>query len=91
MSQHWNHMPKPEPIWIALGIVVAAIAAALGAKRRRVFFAALRELVHQHESRERVVSFTAARSQTRAMSQAIRGGAAWLSRLIEELDDGAEQ
>lgn len=85
-----NHMPRPEPGWVALGIVVAALAVALGGERRRMFFDAMRRLVEQHETRNRVVVFGSQRNHVRAMSHAIRGGVAWLKRLIVELDDGEE-
>lgn len=88
MAGNGNHMPKPEAIWIALGITIAATAIALGPKRRPTFFAAFRTLIAQHESRERVVSFDAGRNHRRAMSQSIRASVSWLLRLIVELDDG---
>lgn len=88
MSNNGNGIPKPEPVWIALGIVVAALATALGAQRRRVFFDALRTMVEQHENRSNVAVFGSLRFNGRNMSQAIRGGVAWLKRLIVELDDG---
>lgn len=83
-------MPRPEPYWIALGIVVAAIAISQGPKRRRLFLRALRELTEQHESRTRVVSFDTRRNHTRALSHSIKGSAAWMYRLIEELETAPE-
>lgn len=92
MSQPSNHMPKPEPVWIALGIVVAAVAVTLsvmlGERATRVFFDAMRQMIAAHENRERVVVFGATGRNGRTMSNAIRGGVAWLKRLIVELDDG---
>lgn len=81
-------MPKPEAIWVALGIVVVAVAVALGSRQRALFFDALRMLIAEHESRERIVVFGRAGRNGRTMSNAIRGGVAWLRRLIVEIDDG---
>lgn len=82
-----NHMPKPEAYWIALGITIAATAVALGARRRALFFDAIRTLSTQHDTRERVVSFKPP-INGRLLSLAVRGAVTWLSRLVEELDDG---
>lgn len=91
MSQDSNPLPQPESHWIALGIVVAALAIALGRKRRAVFFQALRRITSEHEARERIAVFGQAKGNGRTMSNAIRGGVSWLSRLIVELDDGDGQ
>lgn len=89
MSQNGNGLPKPEPLWIALGIVVAAMAESLSPRRRALFFAALRTLTDEHEARSRVVVFGSARNHRRDLPQSVRVAIAWLRRLIVELDDGA--
>lgn len=89
MSENgWDHLPKPDAIWVALGIVTVAIATALGARRRADFVTALRTLADRHDARERIIAF-GRQTNGRTMSRAVQGGVAWVRRLIVELDDGA--
>lgn len=83
-----NGLPRPEAIWIALGIVVAAISAARGGKRRRRFIRALRGLIEDHEASSRVVVFGSATTHKRDLPHSIRVATRWLRRLITELNDG---
>lgn len=80
-----NHFPKPEPVWVVLGIVVWAVAVALGPKRRRVFIDTLDELTAEHAARGRVVAFGTHSARSRALSSSARTGAAYLQRLIAAL------
>lgn len=90
MPQTGEHMPKPEPIWIALGILVAAYFMTLGARRRRAFLAAVSDMADAHERMERIVAFEVRRNHARAMSHSIRGGVAWIRRLVSELETAPE-
>jgi hypothetical protein len=87
-SNGTNHRPKPEPVWIALGIVVWAVAVALGPKRRQAFIDTLAELTDDHAARRRVIGFEPPQSRSRALSQSVLVAAAWLQRLIGDLKAG---
>lgn len=89
MSEQGNGMPRPEAIWIALGIVVAALVEALGPRRRARFFAAMRALADEHETASRVVVFGHALNHRRDLPRSVRVAVAWIRRLIGELEDGA--
>lgn len=89
MSDRWDHMPRPEAIWIVAGIWITAIAIALGPKKRAVMLEAARRLTARHEARERIIAFNR-RTNGRTMSRAVQGGVAWSRALIQELDDGAK-
>jgi hypothetical protein len=80
-----NHMPKPEPYWIALGIVVWSMAVALGPKRRRMFLDAMEALTEEHVSRRRVIAFRPLNARSRNLPQATLIAAAYLRRLVEGL------
>lgn len=85
MANHSNHFPKPEPALVALGIVVWAMAIALGAKRRRVFIEALEDLTAEHAARGRVIAFGTHSARSRALSHGGRVAAAYLQRLTVSL------
>lgn len=85
MGNHTNHMPKAEPHWIALGIVVWSVAIALGPKRRRVFIEALEDLAAEHAARGRVVAFGPHNARNAKLSHASRVAAVWLQRLTAAL------
>ena len=90
MPHRWEHMPKPEPIWIALGILVAAFVMTLSPRRKAAFLAALTTVADTHESMERVVAFDLRLNHARAMSHSIRGGVAWIRRLVSILETAPE-
>lgn len=84
-----NGMPKPEAVWLALGIAVAAMVETFGPKRRARFFAAMRALADEHETQSRVVVFGHTLNGRRDLPHSARVAAAWIRRLIDELEDGA--
>ncbi len=84
-----NGLPSPSAIWLALGIIVAAIAETLGPRRKARFFSALRSLADEHERRSGVLVFGHARNHRKLLPQAARIAVAWLRRLTSELEDGA--
>lgn len=88
MANGTNHRPKPDPQWVALGIVVWAVAVALGSKRRKVFIEALDELTDDHATRRRVIGFDPPQARSRALSQSVLVAAAWLNRLVTDLKTG---
>lgn len=83
MANGTNHLPKPDPVWVALGIIVAAIAAALGPTRRARFFDAMEELSVEHETRAHVLVFT--RNHRRDLPRSAKVASHWLNRLVVEL------
>lgn len=91
MAKNGNGLPPPDAHWVALGIVVAALAEGLGAKRRARFFAALRSLIDDHEASSRVVVFGSATTHRRDLPHSIRVATRWLRRLTTELDSGPGQ
>jgi hypothetical protein len=76
-----NGMPRPEPIWIALGIVIFAIAEALEDGRGRRFLDALERRADEHQTTPTVIPFGARRPS----SQAAQMAAIWVSRVAQEL------
>lgn len=84
MAQN-NGLPRPEAIWIALGIVVWALAEALEDGRGRRFLAALDRLADEHAAQGRIVAFDPPVRGGRAMSHAARVAATWVSRIAAEL------
>lgn len=82
-------MPRPEATWIALGILAAAMIEAIGPRRRRRLFDAMRDLADEHETQSRVVVFGHALKGRRDLPQSVRVAVAWVRRLIVELEDGA--
>lgn len=86
MARNGNHMPKPDAVWVALGIVAFATMLSLPPKRRRVFLDALATLAAQSDSSDRVIAFGARKRWNGTMSQSIRSGVFWLKRLIVELE-----
>jgi hypothetical protein len=84
-------MPRPSAELVAVGIVAAAVAltlqAIIGRRAKRTFLRALSAYADQHERLERVVVF-GARRNGRTMSDAVRGGVAFVRRLVTELEDG---
>ena len=89
MTNGGNHLPKPEAIWVALAIVVWAIAAALGPRRRAGFIDAMAAATAQHEARERVLAFGRNGAHSREMSRSVRAATAWLRRLEAALRTAA--
>lgn len=80
-----NGMPRPEPIWIALGMVAWAVARALSAERRDRFIDALQMTAAEHEQARRVVAFGPSDGGRRDMRRHARVAGAWVSRLAAEL------
>ena len=89
MSPNGNGFPKPEPALIVIGMVIWAIAVALGPQRRARFIEALAEQVESEEGRRRVVSITTANATTnggrRALTQAVNFSARFVGRIVAEL------
>lgn len=82
-----NGMPKLEPIWLALGIVVWAIASAMAAPMRARFIKALETIIKEHEDRRRIVAFDRRSLGKREVSRIIRVAIVFLRRLLEGLGD----
>lgn len=80
-----NGMPKPDAMWIALGIVILALAEALEDGLGRRFIDALERRAAEHQDPQRVVAFGPMRSGRQALTQASRTAAAWVGRLAAEL------
>jgi hypothetical protein len=76
-----NGMPRPEPIWIALGIVIFAIAEALEDGRGRRFLDALERRADEHRASPRVVPLVGQRPTSQASQQA----SAWVAKIAQEL------
>lgn len=89
MARNGNHLPRPEAIWIALGIVVFAIVRTMSRKKRALFIAELKSLVAEHEGADRVIAFGSRARWNGGMLNAIRGGVFWIRRLIVELERAA--
>jgi hypothetical protein len=81
VPQSGHDLPRPEAIWIALGIVVWAIAEALEDGRGRRFIEALERRATEHESGPRVVPISSRRTPSRDVRQA----GAWLAKVAQEL------
>jgi hypothetical protein len=83
MADPGNHTPKPDSHWIALGVVVFALAASMGPNRRRAFIEALEQFTAETEARSRIVAF--GRVHSGAMSRNARTAASWLRRVVSQL------
>jgi hypothetical protein len=76
-----HDLPKPEAIWIALGIVVWAIAEALEDGRGRRFIDALERRTAEHQRAAAVAPF----GRRKPTSSATRQAGAWLEKVTQEL------
>jgi hypothetical protein len=85
MASDRPEFPRPEAIWIALGIVVWAIAEALEDGRGRRFLDALERRTAEQAGALRVVPFGPPSPDDRTLGAASRLAAAWLRRLAAEL------
>ena len=85
MAQNGNRMPDPDAVWIALGMVIWAIALALGGRRRGAFIAALAALTEDQDARRQVVSIHTTNGRKRAFTQSVQVAATYLARIVAEL------
>lgn len=85
MRANGNHTPKPEACWLALGLVVWAIAIALGRRRRADFIDALERVAHHQEGKSRVVGFGPPNARRGRLTQASLVATAWALRLVADL------
>lgn len=85
MANGNNGLPKPDPSWIALGIVVLALMEALEDGLGRRFLDALERRSAEHKAPERVIAFGPVQANRRALAEASRTAAAWVGRLAADL------
>lgn len=85
MTTNGNHVPKPEPVWIALAFVIWAIALALGPQRRTRFIEALSELAENEEARRRVISINATNGRRRQVTASVQVAVRFARRIVAEL------
>lgn len=78
-------MPPPSAIWVALGIVVWAVAEALEDGRGKRFLDALERRAAEHENARQIVAFGPVRTGKPALTQATRAAAAWVGRVAAVL------
>lgn len=78
-------MPKPTAIWIALGIVILALAEALEDGLGRRFLDALERRAAEHKDPQRVVVFGAVRANRAEVTQESRTASEWVGRLAADL------
>lgn len=85
MARNGRHMPEPDPMWIALGFVIWALARALGGRRRDIFIDALSELSGDQQAAHRVVSMHATNGRKRAFTQSVQVAESYIARIVAEL------
>jgi hypothetical protein len=83
------HMPRPEPIWVALSILIWALAETLGPTRRARLLGAMARYCEADELRRRVTALHLRNGRRRAVSQSAQVACAWITRIVVEL--GAER
>jgi hypothetical protein len=85
MAETDDHMPPPDPVWLTLGILIFAIAAALGPTRSAAFIAALDEQAAGQASRRRVIAIHATDGRRRAVTRSVQVAATFVARIVAEL------
>jgi hypothetical protein len=79
-----KQMPPPDPIWIALGIVIWALAEALGEKRRPQFIAALERIAADHSARGKIVSLHI-NGRRRSVAASAKVASNYITRIVGEM------
>jgi hypothetical protein len=85
VSERGNGFPKAEAIWLALAIVIWAVAEALEDGRGERFIAALERRADEHEALRRVVTFGTTDGQRSMLRRHAGVASQWLSRVAAEL------
>jgi len=80
-----ERMPKPEPIWFALAMIVWALAATFGPNRRARFLDSLARISGDGDTLSQVTPFRRDGQRRANMSQATTIAAGWIARLAEAL------
>jgi hypothetical protein len=80
-----HELPPPEAIWLALGMVTWAIAAALAPKARARFLDALTRLTDEHSARQRIIALSSVTPKTGNLSRGVRLAVAWIRRILAQL------
>lgn len=80
-----NGLPKPEPVWVALSLIVWAVAAALSAQQRSRFIDTLDSLAKDQEARRQVVAINVTNGRRRALTQSVQVAARFIERIVVEL------
>jgi hypothetical protein len=80
-----NGMPPADAVWLALGIVIWAMARALGERRRALFIDALEALASDINALRRIIAPLGERHHLTQMPQAQRIAGEWLRRIVVQL------
>jgi hypothetical protein len=85
MAREPNHMPPPEPIWVALGLAIWAVAIALGDRRRGLFIDALERVASDQVAKRRIVAVHQPDGRRRAVTASVQVAASYVTRIVAQL------